>query len=76
MRKKLKPRDYPASHFLRPVYAWWGDDWTPQWPSLVKRTSSGHTIADRERQISEGTGWGGGTVAMPKTPKNTRPGWL
>jgi hypothetical protein len=27
-------------------------------------------------QVETGSGWGTGTIQMPKTPKNQRPTWL
>ena len=69
-------RKYPECHFMQPVIAWFGPLWRPRWPDLVARSSSGHSIADRERQVAEGTGWAGGTLSHPNTPKTTRPGWI
>lgn len=78
-RRKLPARAYPPGHFTQPVRAWrgaFGPLWSPRWPELVTRTTSGHTIADRERQVAEGTGWAGGTVSQPNAPQTMRPGWI
>lgn len=34
------------------------------------------SINERERQVTQGIGWGSGTTVLPGTPGNKRPGWM
>lgn len=73
--------EYPPGFFLHLVLL---HNWPPRFePSLGRKArydfSEQGTIAARSARsagIEHGTGWGNGTIGMPKTPKNAAPDWL
>ena len=67
---------YPPGHFTAPVRAWW-----PDWKSKIELPVAGRDMgslaqAARESAIERGTGWGRGTMVLPRTPKQPAPGWI
>jgi hypothetical protein len=48
--------------------------------SALRVDDRGHlqalAVAERERQAAKGVGWGSGTIAMPGTPVQPKPGFM
>lgn len=57
-------------------------DWPPGFVAaaptdrLGLRISARAALENRERMAETGQGWAGGTVVMPGTPSQMRPGWM
>jgi hypothetical protein len=78
------PPAVPTKRIKPPVVRTKPDGWfTPTWPpgfvsqhQPTKGNLATGTKNSRAVQVETGSGWGTGTIPMPKTPKNQRPTWL
>ena len=70
-------RQYPPGYFTQPVLDWFGPCWESRWPQADTAAHlAALAMAQREHAVATGTGWGAGTMVMPNTPHQRRPGWL
>lgn len=78
MKRRTQRIAYPPGFFSELVKR---HNWPPGFVSQIERAKPEYkppvtTDAQRERQIAAGIGWGSGTMALPRTPKRPRPGWM
>lgn len=71
--------NYPPGFFTQPVRAWAQMRFDPhEVDAAVRRYVRNQANARRGREValSNGSGWGSGTMDLPNTPKTLAPGWL
>ena len=76
-RRRLIPVAYPPGYFTELIYKHnWPPGFMPQPWNRRSEINAENARQNHATAAEKGAGWAYGTIDMPNTPTNLRPGWI